>query len=236
MERDDGLEIEEPIWPYLAGRDDWAPEERMALGGARGRVLDLGCGPGRVLVPLQDSAECVGLDRSGTVLRLCRERGGKRLVIGDSVRLPFKTGSFDTMLLMGNGLGMAGGTPETATMLMEAGRVMSRKGILIAHSVDPSHPDSGLDDEYRRRNAGAGRPEGHLRIRARYGGLDGPWFQWLLMGPSEVKRLSALAGFRLRQSIEWGASYIYLASKDRIGDVPVASVIRLCGPEAECLQ
>jgi len=87
------------------GRRDVAFWQRLVT--ARGgRVLELGCGTGRVTVPLArtGAAEVVGIDRSGPMLgrgktRLRRARLPKvALVRGDIRHLPFARGSFGTVL------------------------------------------------------------------------------------------------------------------------------------------
>jgi SAM-dependent methyltransferase len=87
------------------GRRDVAFWQRLVT--ARGgRVLELGCGTGRVTVPLArtGAAEVVGIDRSAPMLirgrtRLRRARLSQvGLVRGDIRHLPFADGSFGTVL------------------------------------------------------------------------------------------------------------------------------------------
>jgi len=87
------------------GRRDVAFWQRLVT--ARGgRVLGLGCGTGRVTVPLAKTgaAEVIGIDRSAPMLargrtRLRRARlSNVGLVRGDIRYLPFARGSFDTVL------------------------------------------------------------------------------------------------------------------------------------------
>jgi SAM-dependent methyltransferase len=62
---------------------------------ARLRVLDVGCGTGRVLAELGRLGPAVGLDLSDEALRFCRERGHERVLKGDLLHLPFPDGCFD---------------------------------------------------------------------------------------------------------------------------------------------
>jgi len=67
------------------------------------RILDLGCGWGRVLKPVMDrGGRAVGLDISGSMLKSAREHLAKHghrppLLRGDATRLPFRDGSFDQL-------------------------------------------------------------------------------------------------------------------------------------------
>ena len=98
------------------GRRDVPFWRRIAVE-SRGPVLELGCGTGRIFLPLaRAGAELVGIDRSGPMLARLRAtatrsryggagpgaRGAKagslRLVRGDIRALPFVAGSFRTVL------------------------------------------------------------------------------------------------------------------------------------------
>jgi len=90
------------------GRRD-VPFWRRVASGARGPVLELGCGTGRVSLPLaRAGVDLVGIDRSGPMLDRARTQLRKssapgilkslRLVRGDIRALPFATGAFSMVL------------------------------------------------------------------------------------------------------------------------------------------
>jgi SAM-dependent methyltransferase len=87
------------------GRRDLAFWERVT-GAVDGPVLELGCGTGRVAVPLAKSgAHVVGIDRSASMLararkrvRLGRLQRRLRLVRGDIRHLPFPAASFHAVI------------------------------------------------------------------------------------------------------------------------------------------
>ena len=87
------------------GRRDVAFWQRLVTGRG-GRVLELGCGTGRVTVPLAKtgSATVVGIDRSEAMLargqrRVRRARvPGLSLLRGDIRQLPFPPDAFDTVI------------------------------------------------------------------------------------------------------------------------------------------
>jgi SAM-dependent methyltransferase len=110
-----------------AGWDDYAPfydwENRQTLGRrdvafwrrlaarVRGRVLELGCGTGRISLPLvRAGVRLVGIDRSAPMLARAGRRAGAgaggrrrgadrlRLVRGDIRALPFGSGEFQMVL------------------------------------------------------------------------------------------------------------------------------------------
>lgn len=87
------------------GRRD-VPFWRRVAAGARGRVLELGCGTGRVTIPLaRAGVRLVGIDRSDPMLaravaRRSRARLARRLplVRGDIRTLPFADASFGMVI------------------------------------------------------------------------------------------------------------------------------------------
>lgn len=62
-------------------------------------VLDVGCGPGRVLGFLaRRGIRCIGLDRSRVSLGLAVKRHGTPGVVGDNLNLPFASGAADLII------------------------------------------------------------------------------------------------------------------------------------------
>lgn len=65
---------------------------------ANSLVLDIGCGPGRVLGFLaRRGIRCIGLDHSRVSVGLAAERYRRPGVVGDNLRLPFADGTADAV-------------------------------------------------------------------------------------------------------------------------------------------
>jgi SAM-dependent methyltransferase len=93
---------------------DWAPAEPAAVSDAtlapslaamiqslepRSLVLDIGCGPGRVLGLLaRRGLRCIGLDRSRVSVALAAARCRKPGAVGDNLTLPFASDSADAVI------------------------------------------------------------------------------------------------------------------------------------------
>ena len=103
-----------------------------------GRALELGCGTGRLLVPLaRRGASVTGLDRSAPMLDRARERArrlsrAKRppLVRGDVRTLPFRDRTFQTVLAPYGLLQSLTKDADLEATLAEAARVLKRGGRL----------------------------------------------------------------------------------------------------------
>src|SRR5579884_2132239 len=101
-ERDDGW-VEAGAGPelYLASYERWPPAERRAMRLVRGRVIDVGCGAGRVALHLQDKGfEVLGTDASPLAVRAARRRGVRRVRRASVDDLVAGMSRFDTVLLM----------------------------------------------------------------------------------------------------------------------------------------
>lgn len=100
---------------------------RELVAGARGRVLDLGCGTGRNLSLYAADTRVVGCDVRVELLLAARRRApGTPLVLASAEALPFPAGAFDTVV---SGLVFCS-VPDPAQGLAEVRRVLRDDGRL----------------------------------------------------------------------------------------------------------
>ena len=96
--------IEQIPWLYdaFAALSDWRGLRRWRqwlAGGARGRVLDIGCGTGRTLPYYAADVTVIGVDPARDVLKRAALRSpSARLVQARAEALPFRDGAFDTVV------------------------------------------------------------------------------------------------------------------------------------------
>jgi 2-polyprenyl-3-methyl-5-hydroxy-6-metoxy-1,4-benzoquinol methylase len=92
---------------YLAPFRDWPSSERASLRYARGRVVDIGSGAGRVSLHLQTAGhDVVALDASAHAVRSARLQGVKDARHMSARQIADEIGSFDTIILFGNNFGI----------------------------------------------------------------------------------------------------------------------------------
>ena len=97
------------------------------VAGARGRVLDVGCGTGRNLPLLPGGTRAVGLEPSWAALQRTRRRTPRvPLVVGSAEALPFRDAAFDTVL---SGLVFCS-VPDPRRGFLEVRRVLRQDGQL----------------------------------------------------------------------------------------------------------
>ncbi len=108
-----------------------------AIAGKGEKVLDIGAGTGRFLVPLiRAGIDAYGLDISKNMLRKAGEKGLKNLVQGDATKLPFSDRTFKASLVT-NVLHLVTGWKD---LMLEASRVSDRAVIAVDNGRDKENP------------------------------------------------------------------------------------------------
>ena len=136
------------------GRRDIAFWRRIALG-TSGRALELGCGTGRVAMPIARTGRAlVGVDRSEAMLARARRRVSRarlqrtlRLVRGDIRHLPFPDRSFALVMAPYGILQSLLVERDLKQTLESVARVLARKGLFGLELV----ADLPAWDEYSKR-------------------------------------------------------------------------------------
>jgi ubiquinone/menaquinone biosynthesis C-methylase UbiE len=124
--------VEQIPWLYdlccaLCERFGLGRWRRWLVDGAEGVVLDVGCGTGRNLSLYRPAVRVIGLEPSADTLARARRRApGALLVRGDAQALPFRAGTFDTVV---SGLVFCS-VPDAARGLAEVKRVLKTSGAL----------------------------------------------------------------------------------------------------------
>src|SRR5947209_1369585 len=142
----------------------------------------------------------VGIDASPTQVALARVRGLQEVYQASVQRLPRGLGMFDTVILMGNNLGLAGDLPRMRRFLRDAREITKRRGRIIGSTRIPG---TWIPEHlsYVKRNIARGRPPGSLSLRGHYKGRVGEWFDLLLLSPDDLADLAHATGWDLARVI-----------------------------------
>jgi SAM-dependent methyltransferase len=219
VERDDGLLDPSDILPayYFSQFHQWDAYERKAMLFVKGKVLDVGCGAGRVTLYLQKKGfDVQGIDVSPLAVQVCRLRGVKKVRVLPAAKLGQLHRKFDTILMFCNNFGLFGSYKNCKAMLRKFDKSTSEDARIIAATLDPYGTTDPVHLAYHRRNRRRGRMSGQVRIRVRYRTYMTPWFNYLLVSKREMRQLIAGTGWRIEHFIDSKTGpYIVVIGKAR---------------------
>jgi SAM-dependent methyltransferase len=215
VERDDGLTMAFDASYFVAPFSRWDdPAEKRALRFVRGRVLDVGCGGGRVCLHLQERGlEVVGIDSSPGAIEACRARGVRDARVVRLEDVDAALGAFDTFVFLGQNLGLLGSRARGRRLLRRLAAVSTERGRIVGECFDPHAADEPVHRRYRERNVRCGRMPGQIRVRIRHRDLATPWLDWLQLSRDELEELVAGTGWTLTRTLGHGASYVAILDR-----------------------
>lgn len=208
--------------------------DRTVLARCRGSVLDIGCGPGRLVAALAGrNVRALGIDVTAEAVLRATRAGGPALLRSVFDPLPDE-GRWDTALLVDGNIGIGG---DPTSLLRRTAAVVRPSGTLIVEAA-PSSPDGGgTDRETDRETAlGTGHADGTAYgfgvvdgfddtvdgldevVDVRLGDGSGPHgeaFPWARVGPGALLRHAERAG--LAPSAAWACGarrFIALRRRD----------------------
>ena len=162
-------------------------DRALLLDRCRGRTIDVGCGPGRLVAELTAiDVSALGIDISPEAVRQARRRGA--LAIRRDVFAPVPgEGRWDCALLADGNIGI-GGYPED--LLRRVGRIV-RPGGRVVVELGP-----------------VGTDVVRHRWRLRVGSLLTPEFDWAAVGLDAIDRLAHATGFEIDDQATAGDRHV----------------------------
>jgi SAM-dependent methyltransferase len=195
---------------YLFRDFEQMPEaEQLALQEARGRVLDIGAGAGSHALWLQEKGmPVVALEISGKASEVMKQRGVKEIANTDLWQFEPEE-KFDTILLLMNGLGLAGTLDKLPAFLDKVKSWLNPGGRVLLESSDIwymfEEEDGSVSFDL---NAAY---YGEITYQMAFNGTAGKPFAWLFLDPALLEDYAANAGFEVTFLHE-GNNFQYLAS------------------------
>lgn len=218
IERDDGyIGTSRGPAAYFFAAEEWTENQTAVLPLIQGRVLDVGCGPGRVALHLQERGfEVVGIDNSPLAIKTAQLRGVQDARLLSITRASRRTlGVFDTIVMFGNNFGLFGNPRRAKWLLRRFYGMTTENGRILAESRDIYQTDNPEHLAFHERNRQLGRLPGQLRLRVRYKTMIGPWFEYLMVSPEEMAEIVAGTGWHIAQIVprEDGVDYTAVLEK-----------------------
>ncbi len=153
----------------------------------RGRVLDVGCGAGRVALHLQQHGqEVVAIDVSPLAAEVSRRRGVQDARVLSIADVDKRVRPIDTIMMMGNNFGLFGSARRAKRLLHRFDLIGSDRKRIVAEVLDPYTTDDPDHLSYHERNRQRGRLPGQARLRIRHRHYTTPWFDYLFVSPAEL--------------------------------------------------
>ena len=195
--------------PYLfRGFEQMPFIEQKALSLCRGTILDIGCGAGSHALYLQNKGlKTTGLDFSPGAIAVCQQRGLQNTHLGDFFDL--KGVSFDTILLLMNGIGIAGELKNLDVFLNKLKSLLNPDGQILLDSSDIIYMYESDED------GGFWIPDdlsyyGEVQFKMEYKKQKSNPFNWLYLDYNTLQR-AALYHDLYCELVSEGEHYDYLA-------------------------
>lgn len=178
---------------YLFRTPEEMPElELLALAQCRGRVLDVGAGAGCHSLALQErGVEVTALDLSGGAVQAMREQGIKQVLQQDLFKLAGQR--YDTLLLLMNGIGIAGDLEGLERFLEHVKTLLNPGGQILLESSDILYMFEEEDGSVLLDlNAGY---YGEVIYNMRYKAHQTGEFKWLFIDPAILEDYATTHGY-----------------------------------------
>jgi methylase of polypeptide subunit release factors len=178
---------------YLFRSEREMPElELLALQQCQGKVLDIGAGAGSHSLALQEQGHAVtALDVSSGAVEVMRKRGVQQVLHKDFFDL--KNQQYDTLLMLMNGIGIAGNLLGLERFLEHAKTLLSPEGQILLESSDILYMYEAEDGSVLLDlNTGY---YGEMQYNMKYKDQESGWFNWLFIDAAILEDYATQHGF-----------------------------------------
>lgn len=189
--------------PYLFRRWEEMPEkEKFALSLTKGKILDVGAGAGAHSLALQQQGkEVTALDQSEKCCQAMKAQGIKNVIQGNFLETP-ETTTFDTLLFMMNGFGIAGTLNGLDVFLQKCKALLKPGGRLIGESADIIYMFEDEEEEGAYLIDLNAEYYGEVQYEMHYKNSTSPPFPWLYVSMELLTEAAEKAGFTLLDFFE----------------------------------
>lgn len=204
-----GPKVEMLVEVYYRDYEEMPELEKMALAQCYGRILDVGAGAGSHAIALEMRGyKCTALDISPLAVRTMLCRGADDAICGDIFQFQPEE-QYDTLLLLMNGIGLAGTIAGLRTFLAKAETLLKPDGQIIFDSSDVEYlyedgEPKPLDTYY-----------GEVTCCYEYKNETSDWFSWLYIDRVVMAGIAKECGWKM-QILTEDETGQYLAKLERL--------------------
>ena len=169
LRRDDGQEVRLPVSHFFRRPAEFTPLEKAALERCTGHVLDVGAGTGLHSLALQEKGlRVTAIDVSLQAVEIMTRRGVVDVHCADL--FDFRSGPFETVLMMGHGIGLVETLAGLGRFFAHARGLLSERGQVLLDSADVRVTGDPNHLAYHEANRRAGRYVGEIRLQSDFQG------------------------------------------------------------------
>jgi 2-polyprenyl-3-methyl-5-hydroxy-6-metoxy-1,4-benzoquinol methylase len=168
----------------------------------KGKILEIGCGAGRIMKYLQDNGHNItGFDIDSTLISLCKERGINNVYEESYINME-KFGIFDTIITLNRTIGIAGTITGVKAFLRQCYASTKVDGILIFDSLEV-RPElsTTVAGVYER------------KLRYKYEDQYGEWFSWINFSSDIARKLLTETSWNIEKITTHEDTYCMLCSR-----------------------
>ncbi len=186
--------------------------EQKALERSKGVILDVGAGAGSHSLWLQEHGyDVTALEKSVLACDVIRRRGVGKVINQDFFDMEYR--GFDTLLMMMNGIGIAGSLHGLEKLLVKAFYLLNHGGIIIFDSSDVFYLFGNEEPaSFIETNTGY---YGEIDFFMYYKDIAGSRFSWLYLDFQTLVPFAEKAGFKIVEKID-GAHYDYMCVLEKL--------------------
>ena len=185
--------------PYLfRSFENMPPIEKKALDLCQGKTLDIGAGAGcHSLYLFKKGMDVTAIDSSPGSIKYLNSQGIKSICTSF---LNFQSEKFDTLLLLMNGIGIAGNLKALPTFLLHAKTLLKDDGQILCDSTDISY--MYIDEEGGTWMDLASEYYGEMQFQMTYKESKTDWFPWLYIDFSTLEKIAVQVGLKAEKITE----------------------------------
>lgn len=194
-----------PIEVLFRSYKDMPEIEKKAIHLCKGKVLDVGAGAGiHAQELIKNKFSVHAIDRSEGVTEYLTNSGIPCTL--SSFQSFTSSHKFDTILMMMNGIGIAGKLSNLENTLLHAKSLLQKGGQILCDSSDIRYlyeDEDGslwldLNSEYH----------GNFKFQMHYKKITGPWFDWLYVDYENLHQAATKLGFKSMKVLEQENHYL----------------------------
>jgi SAM-dependent methyltransferase len=193
-----------PVEVLFRSFEEMPELEKLAISKSKGKVLDVGAGAGVHSLELMDRAiDVTAIDISPGAVDYMKSIGINAL---QSSFLNFKSGKFDTILMLMNGIGVVGKLSNLKRSLEHAKKLLNTGGVIYCDSSDIKYLYEDEDGSFWMDLAS--EYYGDFRFQMSFKQAKSSWFDWLYVDYDSLHKVATEVGFTTRKLMEVENHYL----------------------------